>query len=89
MKLQASSDTSELTNVHTPDKQIGQPPCACGGFGDDDDGGALGEGIDGDSSDGARGCNTTSSSNTSDMTLVLLACAGGIAIIRSRRRRRG
>jgi MYXO-CTERM domain-containing protein len=88
MFLQASADQGELTNVHTPRKQIGQPPCPyCGGGsledGGDDEGGQAGGG-----SSESTGCNTTGSLDDSGVTLALLLGAGGFVAVRARRRRK-
>jgi MYXO-CTERM domain-containing protein len=88
MFLQAASDQSELTNVHYPAKQTGKAPCpVCVESGDG------GEGEDGGVEFGApstesSGCSTTGSLDGSGAAFVVLSGLGGIALIRSRRRRR-
>jgi MYXO-CTERM domain-containing protein len=88
MFLQASADQGELTNVHTPKKQIGQPPCPiCGGGSLEDGGEGDGSAAGGGSSD-STGCNTTGSLDDSSATIALLLGAGGFVAVRARRRRK-
>lgn len=96
MYLQASADQSELTNVHTPERQVGQPPCPyCGpGQGQSGSGGfGIGQGTSGtgfttapatDSS--GAGCTTTPSVDDTSTTLAGLFGVAGLVALRLRRR---
>jgi MYXO-CTERM domain-containing protein len=96
MYLQASADQSELTNVHTPERQVGQPPCpycgpgpgqaGAGGFGIGQ--GTAGTGFtSGPATDSnAAGCTTTRSVDDTSTTLAGLFGVAGFVALRLRRR---
>lgn len=94
MYLQAASDPSEMSNLHTPEKQVGKPPCYCGtGTGS---GGVAGQGggsagsLPGAAPQGTNGpgCNTTGSLDEASTSLVGLFAFAGFVVARLRRRSR-
>jgi hypothetical protein len=97
MYLQAASDQSEMTNIHTPEKQVGQPPCSCGvgsggvggqGGGDFGGGGAGSPPRAAPQESSSAGCNTTGSLDETSTTLVGLFALSGFVAVRLRRRSR-
>jgi MYXO-CTERM domain-containing protein len=90
MFLQASADQSEMTNLHTPVTQIGQPPCyTCSGtlIGEGGIEGGDGSGAGG-SSGGSHGCNTTGSLDDTSTRLAGVFAALGFVGLRVARRRK-
>jgi len=86
MYLQAASDSSEMSNLHTPEKQVGKPPCVCSVGTGTGSGGVRGPG-GGGGTNGA-GCNTTGSLDDASTTLVGLFALSGFVAARLRRRSR-
>jgi hypothetical protein len=90
MQLEASADQSELTNVHTPGSQIGEPTCAvysedgCSVVGEAPRSVAL---ADGAALSGGGGCNTTKPSGSRTTTLGLVSLAGLLAFAATTKRR--
>jgi hypothetical protein len=85
MYLQASSDQSELTNLHYPQKQIGQPECPVY------DSNCMQVGtLPRDQAVAAAngGCNATRGGGDERSSLALLFGTAGLVWLRSRRRRR-
>jgi hypothetical protein len=85
MFLVASTDQSELTNLHYPQKQIGQPLCPiydsdCSQTGLVPRNQAI--------ADANGGCNTTPSRNGARTTLALLLAFVGFGVIRVKRSRK-
>jgi hypothetical protein len=101
MILQASSDQSELTNLHVAQQEIGEPQCAvyntdtCEQVGTAPRSQAQAEAqAQGSATSGATGggssagCSTTPPRGGSETTIVLALALGGIVSVQLRRKRR-
>ncbi len=86
MDLQASTDQSELSNLHYPEKQIGEPQCPVY-----DSSTCLQVGLLPRSQAIAMthggGCNATRTDNGSPASIAMVVGLAGLAAIRGRRRR--
>jgi hypothetical protein len=93
MALEASSDQSELTNLHTPGQQIGEPECPVYNNSCEVTGSAPRSQVEASSSPGGGGCATSPppSKSTSEpgIGLGILMALAGIGAVRARRKRRG
>jgi hypothetical protein len=85
MALVASKDTSELSNLHYPKKEIGQPQCPVY-----DDNCTVTGTVPRDQAvaEANGGCHATRSRSASGTTLALVLSAAGFGVVRIRRRRR-
>jgi MYXO-CTERM domain-containing protein len=87
MALQASSDQSEMTNLHTPGQQIGEPQCAIYNSDCEQTGTApRSQAIAMATS--SNGCSTTQPKSRTAPTLAGLMALAGLVLVRSRRRAR-
>ncbi len=85
MYLEASKDQAELTNLHYPTAQIGQPLCPVY----DSDCNQIGEAPrDQVLADANGGCNTTRSPSSSRGAVAFLLAAIGFTVMRLKRKRR-
>ncbi len=91
MILGASTDQSELSNVHVAQQQIGEPQCpvynttTCAQIGTAPRSQAEAAQA---SAGGSSGCSTTQPQNDTKTTLAILFALGGVAAFRIRRKRR-
>jgi MYXO-CTERM domain-containing protein len=92
MILEASSDQSELTNVHVAQQEIGEPQCAvysavtCAQTGTAPRSQAIAAAAAGAGAGG--GCATSPPRDGSGTTLALLFALGGVTAFRVRQKRR-
>jgi hypothetical protein len=87
MALQASADQSEVSNLHYPQKQIGQPECPVYDSSTCAQTGTLPRDQAIAAANGAGGCNEARRSAGSRTSIAIALGLVGLAAIRSRRRR--
>jgi hypothetical protein len=93
MALEASADQSELTNIHYPGKQVGEPECPVYNSSCEVTGMAPRSQAQADANSlttgGGGGCSTTRPANESGAATGALLALAGIGLVRSRKKRKG
>jgi hypothetical protein len=89
LSLQASSDQSELSNVHNVTSEIGEPECPVYNSNCDVTGEAPRSEVTASGSPGGGGCSTSTKRSSLGSEGALAACLGfiGFGIVRARRKR--